>query len=665
LDPPRSRLRSIATVATIAGAGVPLAALIGWMTGIGGLRQVFPGAIAMNPLTAIGLLASSMALGLAISENETRRRIRQALSALPVLLGGAILVAPPRPTSGVDLVLFKRQVLSLSPIPRVALSTALCLVAIGLALLLYRPGSRLHRLSRPLILPAAMFALLAATGYLYRAEWLFHIPALHPMGLNTSAALLLLCVGLAALPPGLHPMDRLVEDGVGGATARRLLPAAFLIPFALGYLRVSGERAGLFDLGFGTAAFVVLTAFALALLVLLTVKQVKSAEEAQARLTQALQDSERRTFRLLNGLPTGVFVVDAAGRPCYANEKSGEILGRGSLPDARPEDISERYSVYQIGSDVAYPPDRIPVVRAIGGEEVYASDLEIHRPDRIVPVEVWATPIRNDAGEIEFAVAAFNDITERLENQKKIDRLNSELEHQVSELAAVNQELETFSYSVSHDLRAPLRAVDGFSRVLETDYAGSLDPEALRYLSRIRRNVSRMGALIDDLLRFSRLSRQGLEAREVDMNSVVRNVVEDLSRSRPLTPVISIGELPPAHGDIDLLRQVWTNLLDNAIKYSGRKPDARIEITARAETGKVTYSVRDNGVGFDMAYADKLFGVFQRLHRQDEFEGTGVGLAIVHRVIHRHGGTIWAEAAPGQGAAFHFTLPTGAQNGGR
>ena len=205
----------------------------------------------------------------------------------------------------------------------------------------------------------------------------------------------------------------------------------------------------------------------------------------------------------------------------------------------------------------------------------------------------------------------------------------------------------------------------GSPRLLESDYARSLEPEALRYLGRIRGNVRRMGALIDDLLRFSRLSRQGLETRDVDMNSVVRNVVEDLSRSRPLTPVITIGDLPAARGDIDLLRQVWTNLLDNAIKYTGRQPDARIEVSARAETGEVTYSVRDNGVGFDMAYADKLFGVFQRLHRQDEFEGTGVGLAIVQRVIHRHGGNIWAESSPGQGAAFHFTLPTGAQNGGR
>jgi light-regulated signal transduction histidine kinase (bacteriophytochrome) len=205
--------------------------------------------------------------------------------------------------------------------------------------------------------------------------------------------------------------------------------------------------------------------------------------------------------------------------------------------------------------------------------------------------------------------------------------------------------------------------VDGFSRVLETDHAASLDPEAMRYLGRIRGNVRRMGLLIDDLLKFSRLSRKDLETLGVDMNSLVRNVVDDLSRSRDTLPRITVGDLPAAQGDLDLLRQVWTNLVDNAIKYSARRPEPRVEINGASDGREVTYTVRDNGVGFDMAYADKLFGVFQRLHRQDEFEGTGVGLAIVQRVIHRHGGRIWAEAALDQGATFHFTLPAEKPNG--
>ena len=665
-DPVAARLRLITAAAAVSAAAIPLIALLGWIGNIAVLRQVIPGAISMNPVTAIALLLSSVALWLAGHDSDRTRPLRLALSAVVILAGVAGSFGPPLGEAlAPDLVLFRSEILALEPTPRTALSTALCLAAVGIALLLYQPGSRRHRLSRLVILPAALFALLAATGYLYSAEWFFDVPALHPMALNTSATLLALCIGLTALPPPLPPMNRLVEDGVGGATARRLLPAAFLIPFALGYLRIMGQRGGLFDLGFGTASFVVLTSLCLTLLVLLSVGKINEADRAQRTLARLVQDSERRTFRLLDDLPTGVFVVDSAGRPYYANRKSGEILGRATLPDTRPEDIAERYQVYLAGTNQVLAGNDVPVVRALEGKEVYRGDLEIHRPDRAVPIEVWARPLRNPAGEVEFAVAAFNDITERLESQRQIAQLNTELAHQLSELAAVNQELETFSYSVSHDLRAPLRAVDGFSQALETDHAASLDAEARRYLGRIRANIRRMGTLIDDLLRFSRLSRKGLETSEVDMGSLVHNVVEDLSRSRPHQAAITVGELRSADGDIDLLRQVWTNLIENAIKYSGKRPDARVEISCRQEESDTRYTVRDNGVGFDMAYADKLFGVFQRLHRQDEFDGTGVGLAIVQRVIHRHGGRIWAESAPGEGAAFHFTLPERDANGGR
>ena len=657
-DRPISRLRLIVVVASFIAATAPLIALTGWLTHSPALRQVLPGAIAMNPVTAIALLLLAMGLRLAGNGADYSPTLRRALSGLVIILGSARLFG-----LTLDLLFFRNQIMGLDPAPRMAHSTAICLVALGVALLLYQPGARIHRLSRPVILPAAMFALLAATGYLYSAEWFFHLPALHPMALNTAIALLALSIGTAALFPPLAPIRQLVDDGVGGATARRLWPAAFLSPCAPGYLRVMGERGGYFDLGFGTAAFAVLTALCLAMLVLLSVKQVRATEDAHARLAQAIRDSEKRTLRLLDGLPTAVFVVDAAGHPYYVNRKSAEILGRGVLPDAEPGDLPKRYQAYFRGTDEPIPADRIQVVRALDGEESYSTDVEIRRPDRIVPLEVWASPIRDDSGKIDFAVAAFNDITDRLEIQGRLDQLNAELARQVTELAAVNKELETFSYSVSHDLRAPLRAIDGFSQALETDYAASLDPEAIRYLSRIRSNVRRMGLLIDDLLRFSRLSRKELETQEVDMASLVRNVLDDLARSRQ-HPRIRMNELPPARGDIDLLRQVWINLIDNAIKYSGKRSKPRVDISGHRNGHEITYTVRDNGVGFDMAYADKLFGVFQRLHRQDEFEGTGVGLAIVQRVIHRHGGRIWAEAAPDGGATFHFTLPAGGQNGG-
>jgi signal transduction histidine kinase len=231
-----------------------------------------------------------------------------------------------------------------------------------------------------------------------------------------------------------------------------------------------------------------------------------------------------------------------------------------------------------------------------------------------------------------------------------------------NELEAVNQELETFSYSVSHDLRAPLRAIDGFSRVLLEDHAPRLDEDGVRSLNVIRMNAQRMGHLIDDLLEFSRLSRKELVTAQVDMAALARAAADDLRREPELvaaSATIDIGLLPPARGDAGLLQQVWANLIGNALKYSRTRREPRIEIAASEQNGDLVYSVRDNGVGFDPVYADKLFGVFQRLHSAQEFEGTGVGLALVRRILERHGGRIWADGKLDQGATFYFTLPRG------
>jgi PAS domain S-box-containing protein len=255
---------------------------------------------------------------------------------------------------------------------------------------------------------------------------------------------------------------------------------------------------------------------------------------------------------------------------------------------------------------------------------------------------------------ISILATQLGPVIQRKRIAEQIEALNANLQRYTVELEATNKELESFTYSVSHDLRSPLRAVDGYARMLEEDYAGGLDDEGRRLLGVVRSSSRQMGQLIDDLLAFSRLGRQELFKREVDMHALAREVVDELARGSSAR--VELGLLPSVQADRALLKQAWANLVGNALKYSGKRQGARIEIGGREEQAENVYWVRDNGVGFDMRYADKLFGVFQRLHGQDAFPGTGVGLAIVQRVITRHGGRVWAEGRPGEGACFYFSL---------
>ena len=253
--------------------------------------------------------------------------------------------------------------------------------------------------------------------------------------------------------------------------------------------------------------------------------------------------------------------------------------------------------------------------------------------------------------EIGALAADFDDMAAHLQETRGL------IEKRLQERDAAIQELEAFCYSVSHDLRTPLRAVDGFAQLAVKDLGPDTKAETKHYLARVREGAQRMGNLIDDLLAFSRLGRRAMNVEEIASETLVQECLETLRNEYdPHKTQIKISQLARCRGDPHLLKQVWINLLSNALKFSGKTIGARIEIGSLEQNGETVYSVRDNGAGFDMRYADKLFGVFQRLHGIAEFPGTGVGLAIVQRIIKQHGGRIWAEAAPGQGATFHFTI---------
>jgi signal transduction histidine kinase len=330
-----------------------------------------------------------------------------------------------------------------------------------------------------------------------------------------------------------------------------------------------------------------------------------------------------------------------------------------------------RYSIRLMGEVEALrrgEPQRIDVQALPSGPEreaLLASDVRVYMAVPMIAGEELIGALSFGGRTAEFPaeqLAIAQEVATQLaiaiaqaNLHERVHRHAEELERRVAErtaeLRALNKELESFTYSVSHDLRAPLRAIDGFGRIIEEEYGPRLDDEARRLLAVVRSSSKQMGQLIDDLLDFSRLGRQDLGKQSVDMAALAR----EAARALGIQP--ALGELPAAHADPALLRQVWLNLLGNAAKYSGKRAEPRIEVGGREEGAGSLYWVRDNGVGFDMRYAGKLFGVFQRLHGADEFPGTGVGLAIVQRVVSRHGGRVWAEGRVGEGACFYFTLP--------
>ena len=381
----------------------------------------------------------------------------------------------------------------------------------------------------------------------------------------------------------------------------------------------------------------------------------RGMRRAQAKLLE----SNLFLDSLIENLPVMVFIKDARTlRYVRQNRATLELLGltKDQVIGKNDWDFLPKQQ-----ADFILAKDRELLAT---GELVDVPEQSVQSRDLGVRVlHTRKVPILDESGQPKFLLGISVDITERKLAEESIRKLNAELEDKAAQLGAANQDLESFSYSVSHDLRAPLRAIDGFAQMLEDDCKDKLDDGGKRFLSVIRENSRRMGTLIDELLRFSRLGRQPVAMRKVDMGALVREVVADILAGAVAegatgpAPQIEVGALPSVLGDSVLLRQVWANLIGNAVKYSGKTDQPVIQIRGQLEDGEVCYSVQDNGAGFDMQYAERLFGVFQRLHRADEFSGTGVGLAIVHRVVTRHGGRVWAKGTVGGGARFSFALP--------
>jgi PAS domain S-box-containing protein len=376
-------------------------------------------------------------------------------------------------------------------------------------------------------------------------------------------------------------------------------------------------------------------------------------EDQVEKRTAELRESWKQYRDLYEGSRDGFVRVDMEGNIKEFNRAYKEMLGYADeeLKEITYKDITPD-KWHSMEEDVVREQ-----ILARGYSEVY--EKEYRRKDgTIFPVELRTYLIKDEDGNPSGMWAFIRDITGRKQAEAAIEKLNRELQRRAAELEAMNRELESFSYSVSHDLRAPLRAVSGFSQILLEDCSDRLDREGKEYLRRVHAASQNMSQLIDDLLNLSRVTRGEMRHERVDLSTIARMIAKELQESRPERHVkFIIEERIFVNGDMRLLRIMLRNLMENAFKFTGGQSHATIEFGVTHYHGEPAYCVRDNGAGFDMAYAHKLFGAFQRLHSQAEFPGTGIGLAIVQRIIHRHGGRVWAEGKVNEGATFCFTLP--------
>jgi PAS domain S-box-containing protein len=371
------------------------------------------------------------------------------------------------------------------------------------------------------------------------------------------------------------------------------------------------------------------------------------------RTLDALQLSEERLKLAIEAAQFGVWDLDVISDQAFRSPRHDQIFGYESLQTEWGIEIAERHIV---------PEDRerfrVSFAEAFKSNDFYVECRINRAADHSLRwICAQGRVYRDPAGKPVRMMGVVSDVTERKEALQELERHRLELSRSNSGLAAANKELEAFSYSVSHDLRAPLRTIDGFSHALLEDCSDKLDDASKSHLNRIRAATQRMGMLIDDLLNLSRLSRTTMHVQNVDISGMARNIADDLQKSDPGRQIaLRIEDDLTATADPGLLRAVLENLLNNAWKFTSKRPFAHIEFGQTQGNGTTAFFVRDDGAGFDPAYADRLFGAFQRLHSTNEFAGTGVGLATVQRIINRHGGRIWAESAVGKGATFYFTL---------
>ena len=594
---------------------ISLLVLAGWLFHIPALTSILPGLATMKANSALAFLLAGVSLWLAQPTGEKHKGewISEVCAAATALIGVLTLSQYVFGKDlGIDQLLIQDTLSPETSFPgRMSPVTSLNLSMLGFALFLM--ARHLFRwLVELLGLGVLLLSVLALIGYAYGFPSLYDFSPYSAIALHTAFSFSILSLGILFAQPEQGLMKLFSSDDLGGAMARRLMPAAILIPFVLGWLFLTGQRMGLYDSTFRLALSAVTTVLVFGILIVWNASLLRNIDLVRQQTQKEL----------------------------HASRKAEWDLQKAKLELEAANKELEAFS-YSVSHDLRSP------LRSIDG---YSLALFA-----VATVLVFGILIVWNASLLRNVDLVRQQTQQELRASRKAEW---ELQKAKLELEAANKELEAFSYSVSHDLRSPLRSIDGFSLALLEDFGELLPGEGRRFLENVRGSAQRMGELIDDLLKLSQVSRAEIHAVPVDLTRLAERILTEFQRNHPertirfrITPNLN------AHGDARLLQVVLENLLNNAWKYTSRQEQAEIEFGARQEDGRTIFFVHDNGAGFDMAYAGKLFGAFQRLHGMTEFPGTGIGLATVQRIIHRHGGRIWAEGVVDGGATFFFTLP--------
>jgi len=620
--------------------------LLGWSAGIESLKRVLPGLVSMNPMTAVCFILSGAALLLHSRKSVGKEPlVAEGLAVIVMIIGMIRLFGYVFDWAwGPDRWLFAESLEGdVITIPnRMSPNAALCFVLLGGGLGIMdhtsRKGWRLTELFALLITGISMLALV---GYAYQISWLYEVSSFIPMALHTAGVFNLMAFGLMFARQDMGWTAFILSSSPGGQLIRRVFPVIVPALILLGWLRLAGERRGLYEAEVGTTFYTICALFMVSGLIWWSALSLHRAEQARRRVEIELERFFTLSLDMLCIAGTDGYFKRI--NPAFSKTlgyTTGELLARPFIEFVHPED--RECTLIETGQIQA-------------GEPMDHFENRYLCKDGSLRWFWWKGHNLEDEGLI---YANARDVTDQKKAQEEIRLLNETLRERASQLDASNQELEAFSYSVSHDLRAPLRGISGFAQALEEHSGSSLDATSRGYLMRVRRAADRMGYLIDDLLKLSRLTRTEMHLEAVDLSAQAESILTQLSQREPersvqwyIRPDIIV------QADEALMRVLMENLLENAWKFTSKNSAARIEVgTMSTETNPNVCYVRDNGVGFDMRYASKLFGAFQRLHSMVEFPGTGIGLATVQRVVRRHGGRVWADAQINVGSTFYFVV---------